>query len=193
MRYDKDHKERTRQAILKEAAQQIREHGPENVGIKSIMASAGLTVGGFYAHFASKDDLVAAAISTMFDLRSHLLERSLEGHEPEEGLTLFVDRYLSEVHVANHEQGCPLPALSADVARLDVAAKESFAAGYTRLSAKIAVALEKMGRKDAALAARSILSELVGALSMARSISDGAEREAVLAASRASIKARLKG
>ena len=66
MRYDAEHKSKTRQRVLKEAAKAIRAEGPHQISVASVMAEAGLTHGGFYAHFASKDDLVAAAIDQMF-------------------------------------------------------------------------------------------------------------------------------
>ena len=67
MRYDANHKERTRALLLAEAAAAIRSKGPDRVAVSRIMAAAGLTHGGFYAHFPSKDDLIAQAVTCMFD------------------------------------------------------------------------------------------------------------------------------
>ena len=66
MRYDAEHKQKTRERVVQEAAREIRAQGPHRVGVAGIMAKAGLTHGGFYAHFASKDDLVLAAMEQMF-------------------------------------------------------------------------------------------------------------------------------
>ena len=67
MRYDTDHKQKTREKVLKAAAKAIRADGPHRMGVADVMRKAGLTHGGFYAHFESKDDLVAAAIGQMFE------------------------------------------------------------------------------------------------------------------------------
>ena len=79
MRYDSEHKERTRARVVKEAAKAIRAEGPHRVGVAGVMAKAGLTHGGFYAHFASKDDLVGAAMSQMFDEASVKFDRQTAG------------------------------------------------------------------------------------------------------------------
>ena len=79
MRYDSEHKERTRARVVKEAAKAIRAEGPHRAGVAGIMAKAGLTHGGFYAHFVSKDDLVVAAMSQMFDEASVKFDRLTAG------------------------------------------------------------------------------------------------------------------
>ena len=107
MRYVLEHKQLTRKKVVREAAIAIREHGPDRIGIASLMAKAGLTHGGFYAHFKSKDELVAEAISHMFDERYEAFLKHMEGVEPARGLAAFVDRYLS-VRLRNRpNEGCP--------------------------------------------------------------------------------------
>ena len=85
MRYDNEHKQQTRTRVLQAAAKAIRADGPHRVGIASVMADAGLTHGGFYAHFASKDELVAAAIGQMFDESRQRLLRETDQRAPAEG------------------------------------------------------------------------------------------------------------
>ncbi len=79
MRYDSDHKQKTRDRVLKEAANAIRAEGPHRIAVAGVMAKAGLTHGGFYAHFTSKDELVAAAIDTMFGEAQSRFRRETAG------------------------------------------------------------------------------------------------------------------
>src|SRR5687768_11600573 len=98
MRYDRDHKARTRQKVLAEAAAAIREMGPDRIGVARLMAAAGLTHGGFYAHFKSKDALVAEAITEMFEQGYQAFLLATSGVDPAAGLARFVDGYLSSRH-----------------------------------------------------------------------------------------------
>jgi len=191
VRYDGEHKQRTRDAILAHAAQAIRAAGPDRIGVKDVMARAGLTQGGFYAHFASKEDLVAAAIETMFEGRRQMAIDAFDGREPRAGLIAYVDSYLSDRHRRNPALGCPLPALSADIARMPEEARETFAAGMERLIAMLAEKLGAAGHDRAEPLARSILAEMIGALALSRAVTDDARAAAILAASRESILARL--
>ena len=117
MRYSNDHKAGTRQRVLKEAAREIRAKGPDGVAVAGVMARAGLTHGGFYAHFESKDAMIADAIGTMFEdarARAGTLD---QGGDPRAALRAYVDFYLSPAHRDNRDRGCPLPTLSGDLAR----------------------------------------------------------------------------
>lgn len=191
MRYDTEHKERTRQKVLSEAAAAIRQHGPDRIGVADLMAKAGLTHGGFYAHFKSKDELVAEAISQMFNERYEFFLSCTEGRSPAEGLTRYIDAYLSTHHRDGISQGCPLPTLSGDLARLPAAARERFTTGLERLSASIAELLRVLDFAEPIRLARSILSEMVGAMTLSRAIADPEASDRILKASRDAIKARL--
>jgi TetR/AcrR family transcriptional regulator, transcriptional repressor for nem operon len=191
MRYDSEHKERTRALVLKEAAKAIRAEGPHRVGVAGMMAKAGLTHGGFYAHFASKDNLVVAAMSQMFDEASAQFDRLTAGKPPTAALQGYVDFYLSRQHRDARDTGCPLPSLSADLPRLGIAARQQFAAGVAGLTARIAGLLSAFGRPDAEMLANSALSEMVGALSLARGVADPKQSDAVLKSSRIGLKLRL--
>src|ERR1700736_5346540 len=98
MRYDSEHKERTRERLLAEAATAIKTEGPDRIGIAAIMGKAGLTHGGFYAHFGSKEELVAAAIERMFEQTGASFRKRVDGLPPAEALAHFIDFYLSPLH-----------------------------------------------------------------------------------------------
>lgn len=191
MRYGAEHKQQTRERILREAATAIRTEGVQKVAVAPVMAKAGLTQGGFYAHFASRDDLVAAAIEQMFVEGGERLIRSLEGRAPAEGLALYLDFYLSRAHCEMRTGGCPLPFLSADAPRLEPTARERIGAGARRMAERIAEALQAMGRPDAETAAGSVVNEIVGAVSLARIEPDLEASEAILARTRRALAERL--
>lgn len=191
MRYDSEHKERTRARVLKEAAKAIRAEGPHRVGVAAMMAKAGLTHGGFYAHFASKDDLVVAAMSRMFDEASAKFDRLTAGKPPAAALRAYIDFYLSRQHRDARDTGCPLPSLSADLPRLGVAARRQFAAGLAGLTARVEGLLSALGWPDAEMLASSALAEMAGALSMARGVADPKQSDAILKASRNALKLRF--
>ncbi len=191
MRYDSEHKGRTRDKVLKAAAQAIRADGPHRVGVAGVMRKAGLTHGGFYSHFESKDVLVAAAIERMFDESRGRFARETEGRSASEALEAYIDFYLSTLHRDAVGHGCPIPALAGDVRRISKQARECFAGGARRLVERLAEQLRLLGREDADITASSVLAEMVGALTLARSEPDTARSEAILAASRVTLKRRL--
>jgi TetR/AcrR family transcriptional repressor of nem operon len=191
MRYDSEHKARTRARLLKEAASTIRAVGPEGIGVAGLMGKAGLTHGGFYAHFKSKDDLVAQAIDRMFEDSAVLFESCTGGRTPAEGLARYIDAYLSERHRDEAGQGCPLPCLSGEIARMPDAARGRFSAGAAELTARIVRLLEEIGTPDPEAAGLSVMSEMVGALALARVAPDREQSGRMLAASRESLRRRL--
>ncbi len=191
MRYDAEHKEKTRARVLVAAARAIREAGPDRVAVAEVMAAAGLTHGGFYAHFRSKHELVAAAIEEMFADSGRRFQLGSADASPQAGLGRFIDVYLSPAHRDRRSTGCPLPALAADLPRLDPASKESFGRGVAAFTARLAQRLEAAGVEAAAAIAPSVLAELVGALSLSRAVMDERQSDEILAASRESLKGRL--
>ena len=192
MRYDADHKQKTHAKLLKTAAKAIRADGPHRIGVAAVMADAGLTHGGFYAHFASKDALVAAAIGQMFEeARTRFLHETQE-RTPSQGLIAYIDFYLSAAHRDARRSGCPIAALASDLPRLKKSALEQFASGAERLRAALATKLTQLGHVDAEQEASSAMAELVGALSLARVEPDAKRSDAILADSKRALKTRLK-
>src|SRR5712692_3586239 len=115
MRYDDNHKERTRARVLAEAAAAIRSKGAERVGVAEVMAGAGLTHGGFYAHFTSKDDLVTEGVTYMLDAAYARFLKHTEVREPAPALANSIDPYLATSPPLDQAHGCPIPALACDL------------------------------------------------------------------------------
>src|SRR6185437_12982420 len=127
MRYNAEHKQQTRDKVLTVAARAIREQGPERVSVAAVMGEAGLTHGGFYAHFASKEALVAASIEHMFEQMSERIDDVTNGKDARTALHDYIDFYLSERHAQARGRGCPIAALGSDLPRLDDATRKAFA------------------------------------------------------------------
>jgi TetR/AcrR family transcriptional repressor of nem operon len=191
MRYAEDHKQATRAKVLKAASRVIRQNGPDRVAVAGIMAEVGLTHGGFYAHFESKDDLLVQAIGQMFLEAKDNFLAIVGDRPPREALKIYFDFYLSADHRDRRDRGCPLPALSADLPRLPVQSRETYGQGVARLTGLLASRLEAADCTDPKATASSILAELVGAVALARAVSDRTQSNVILKASRESIRSRV--
>src|SRR5262249_39545418 len=112
MRYAENHKEETHKAILKVAAAQLREHGPDRVSVASWRKAPGLTHGGFYAHSKSKDALLIEALQDPFERARRRAARLLEGLPPRHALATYIDFYVAESHRDVPSNGCPITALN---------------------------------------------------------------------------------
>jgi TetR/AcrR family transcriptional repressor of nem operon len=189
VRYSNEHKAETKARVLKEAAREIRAKGPDGVGVAGVMARAGLTHGGFYAHFASKDALVAEAIGTMFEgARRRVVQ--LDGDDPQAALRAYVDFYLSPEHRDSREHGCPIPALSGDFARAELPVQERFGAGVAGLTGRLSAVLGRIGLPDPEGEATALMAQLVGAVALARGVGEGAQSDAILRRTHDAIIAR---
>jgi TetR/AcrR family transcriptional repressor of nem operon len=191
MRYEIEQKRRTHAKVVSAAARAIRDRGPERMAVAGIMAKAGLTHGGFYAHFASKDDLVQEAISETFVEANRQFEAGTRNATPAEALSRYVDFYLSAAHRDARERGCRLPALAADLPRLSKDARKAFGLGVAGLAKELSAKLQALGHADANELALSAVSELAGAVALARSVGDNQQSDAILAASRGVLRRRL--
>ena len=187
MRYDTEHKAKTRETVLQHASAAIRLEGPHRIGVAAIMARAGLTHGGFYAHFKSKDDLIAEAIAYMFESRYTAFFTDLNTSEPRATLLRFIESYLSMRHRNAIDRGCPIPVLAGDVPRMPLAARAKFEAAVDRLTQGIATLLERLDVENPEARATSVLSEMIGALAVARLHSDEKKAEHLLDNARSSV------
>lgn len=167
MRYEQGHKERTRERILDEAAAIIRSDGPERLSVATLMRRVGLTHGGFYVHFASKDDLVSEAVAYMFEVRRKVTE-PLDETDPRRALEQIVDSYLSPVRLVPSESSCPIPMLAGEHHRLPEAARRRVTLGLERLTGTIDRLLDLAGVEVAPFTADSVVSEMIGAVALAR-------------------------
>jgi TetR/AcrR family transcriptional repressor of nem operon len=136
MRYSDTHKAETHAKIVKLAGRMLREKGPDKLAVAELMQGAGLTHGGFYAHFRSKDVLLAEALKGIFVGSAHKLQSMADGVSPREALSLFVDSYVSPAHRDRVATGCPVVALNSDLPRQPKEFREAIVRAYGLLRAR---------------------------------------------------------
>ncbi|MBE3015117.1 TetR/AcrR family transcriptional regulator [Microbispora sp. NEAU-D428] len=186
-----------RAAVVEAASRLVRERGMSQVSVPEVMAAAGLTHGGFYRQFESKDDLVSAACSSAFEEQETIINGFLQaGKDKADARAKYVVEYLSEHNRDDPGHGCAIAAFSADVARSapDSPLRESFGEGLT----KSLDSLARLGDRpeDADARKREVLVELaamVGALTIARATSGHAVSEEILTAVREHLLDRTTG
>ncbi|MEW6777245.1 MAG: TetR/AcrR family transcriptional regulator [Bdellovibrionota bacterium] len=184
MRYGPGHKEKTREKILDAAGKAFRKHGLEGVGVDGVMKAAGLTAGGFYAHFKNRDALVAEAVSRPLRQSRLLYEKLTQGLGGREWLGQTARVYLSRAHRDHPETGCPLAALQSELGR---SGAETRGAVEAELESFLHLFEEKLGKSEKAPAtdrAIVVLAQLVGALSLARMVKDEKFSDRILLACR---------
>ena len=177
MRYSEDHKAQTHQRIIDEAARLFRRDGVGATGLQPLMKALGLTHGGFYAHFKSKDELVATALRQAAQDLDHATAQIQSDPTP---LPAFIASYLSDAHRDNPGAGCPLPTMSAELGQRGQASPITDEVVNNRL----AMIESSLPGEDAARQSVLMLSALVGALLLSRSVSDSALAERVLSSTR---------
>ena len=133
MRVSQEEKDRSHARIVASAARLVRQHGVEGASVNDVMKDAGLTHGGFYKHFGSKDALLIAALDTAFAEIETMLGPALAGDAAAAGSADFHAFYLSDGHVASPAIGCPVAALSGDIGRAAAPLKAGFGAGVKRI------------------------------------------------------------
>jgi TetR/AcrR family transcriptional repressor of nem operon len=181
MRYSSDHKEKTRAKILDSATTVFRRQGYHATGVDKVMEEAGLTAGGFYAHFPSKDALLAEALEHYATKSSGKLSTGLEDKSGGEWVSAMVDRYLADSHRGRPETGCPIPSLAPEVSRAGKAPRQAFERLVGDLIAKIAGHLPPGESENRAIA---IAALCVGGMTLARAVHDTGLSDKILAACR---------
>jgi TetR/AcrR family transcriptional repressor of nem operon len=184
VRYPTGHKEKTREQIVSAAARAFREQGVAGVSVPELMGRAGLTHGGFYAHFRNKDQLVAEACrAALADSTGRLIETARKA-PPGERLAAFIRAYASPVHRDDPGSGCIMPALAAELGRHDAPeVRAAFTDSFNEGIQKLARALPDDGtdRTDRALA---LMSGLAGAVMLSRAVDDSALSDRILQSAR---------
>jgi TetR/AcrR family transcriptional repressor of nem operon len=168
MRYSKDHKQATRQRIIEAAGRRFKEEGIDGAGVAAVMSDAGLTNGAFYAHFASKEDLVANVLADQ--LRA---QRQSFDAQPSDrgGLEAFIRSYLSPKHRDQCADGCPSAALLDEIARRPAATKQVFTNELMGVIDDIASRLDPT-RAEARTDALTLFGLMLGTLQLARALTD---------------------
>ncbi|MBC7939382.1 MAG: TetR/AcrR family transcriptional regulator [Chitinophagaceae bacterium] len=167
MRVTQKEMESGHRRIVEGASRLLREQGVRDTSVASAMQEAGMTHGGFYRHFQTKDDLVIEALRQAFDEFVLPLELRQELAAPQAVAAEYKALYLSEQHLDNPGQGCPMPALGSDIARAADPIKSEFAAGAQRLIAAMARTKQGSPEQRTTAATREI-AMLVGAMLIAR-------------------------
>lgn len=198
MRYPPEQKVKTREKIVKDASHRLRAEGLTGAAVAAVMREAGLTHGGFYKHFKSKDELVIESLRKAFRELAESLTRAVEKSEPRTAWKApatarkapatawraIVKAYLSAEHCDHPEWGCPLAALAPELARADKAMKAQILAEMEKYQSRMLPFMPGRGAADKQRAFMAMISTMLGALAIARILPDQAQRAKVLASAR---------
>jgi TetR/AcrR family transcriptional repressor of nem operon len=184
VRYPESHKAETHAKIVAAAARSFREHGAEAEGIGAVMAGLGLTKGGFYRHFGSKDDLVAEAVAVAFEEISERLVRIAEAAPQGRALQAIVEHYLSREHLEAPGSGCVLAALAAEIARLPVPVRRRIGLSIRAYRDVMAAYMPGDSLDERRERFGVLFPAMAGVLAAARVLEDDSARERMLAAAR---------
>lgn len=168
-RYSPEHKDATRQRILERAGRRFKRDGIDGSGIAVLMSDAGLTNGAFYAHFGSKDDLVAAVVGDQLRSQAETFHTSASDRA---GFERFVRDYLSPEHRDHPDEGCPSAALLDEIARSGEAAKRAYTDGMLVMIDDVAALMHATDQKAARTRALTLFASMVGTLQMSRALAD---------------------
>jgi TetR/AcrR family transcriptional regulator, transcriptional repressor for nem operon len=170
VRYPKEHKQETRQRIIATAGRRLKRDGIDGSGVATLMKDAGLTNGAFYAHFASKDDLVAEAIADQqHTLHANIVAQTEPGPA---GLEQIVRWYLSAQHRDNPGDGCPNAALLDEIGRCGDAARKAYTDGVLVVIDGLAARMAPEDPPSARVKALSLLGLMAGTLQLSRALTD---------------------
>lgn len=177
-RYSSEHKRETRQRIIETASRRFKLDGVDGSGIATLMADAGLTNGAFYAHFESKDDLVASVVADQLRRQAETFGTLPAGRA---GLRRFVKDYLTPEHRDAPGVGCPSAALLDEIVRCTDSAKDAYTDGAKLILDEIASRLTPANPRSARGTAVALYTMMIGTLQLARAVSDPDLSDQVLA------------
>ena len=180
MRYSKEHKQETHAKIVKKAAVLLREKGAHGIGVADLMKEAGLTHGGFYAHFDSREALVIEAFAYAMDRSTERWRKIAEQTPPDKRLATIIASYLTPVHRDDPGHGCAVPALGAEIARESPKTRKAFAAKLEQMVDMMADQISGVPRKAARKQAVAALATMMGTLVLARIAGNGEFSDEIL-------------
>jgi len=172
MRKSKEETARTRERIVAAAAEQFRTHGIVGTGLADLMKAAGLTHGGFYKHFSSKDELVSEVAAVAVNATSAHIRKSAHTRPGKLGIAKGVATYLSRQHRDAPEKGCILAAIGAELARTDAKTRTEVTEGLLNLVEIFSSQAEGMQPDQAKKTALVAMATMVGAMTIARVVED---------------------
>jgi TetR/AcrR family transcriptional repressor of nem operon len=184
MRYQPEHKVEVHRKIVKDASRRVRAEGISGAAVSSVMRDAGLTHGGFYKHFGSKDDLLTESLSEAFREIADRLTQAAEKSPPGTAWKAIVKAYLSSEHCDHAEHGCPLAALAPELARADHSVKAPIPGEMIKYKNRMLPLMPGRWATDKERAFSVIFSTMIGAVAIARILPDQAARAKVLASAR---------
>ena len=190
MRYSREHKLETHARIVKKASVRLREKGAHGIGVADLMKEAGLTHGGFYAHFDSREALVIEAFADAMDRSTERWRKIAETLPPEKRLATIVGAYLTPLHRDDPGHGCAVPTLGAEIARESPKTRKAFAAKLEQMIDMLAEQIPELPRKAARKKAMAAVATMMGALVMSRVAGNGAFSDEILGAGRDAVLAR---
>lgn len=177
MRRSRKEKELTRKLILDIAARKFREKGFDGISVADLMSEAGLTHGGFYKHFKSRDDLIVEALRHMIKESYNSLSSGMD-EITETGIEAFLTRYLSDRHLGDPGDACPVATIATEVAQNPVT-QETFEKFFDRYSDWIATMLDDVD-DNKKMHAASIICSAAGTYAVARTMSDKKQAQALM-------------
>ena len=169
MRYSEEHKQATRRRIIETAGRRFKRDGIDGSGIATLMADAGLTNGAFYAHFASKEDLVATAVADQLREQRASFSERVPGRA---GVEQYVREYLSVQHRDNPDDGCPSAALLDEIGRCTDATRRAYTDGVLAVIDDIAARLAPDDPPSARAKTLSVFALMIGTLQLSRALAD---------------------
>jgi len=184
MRYQPGHKAKIHRKIVEDASERVRAEGLSGVGVSAVMRDAGLTHGGFYKHFASKDELLVESLKEGFREIIDTLVRAAEESPRGEAWKAIVNTYLRSDMCEYPEHGCPLATLAPELARVDGRMKSQIVAELVNYKSHMVPFMPGRRPMEKERAFFAIFSKMIGAIEIARLLPDPAIREKVLGSAR---------
>ena len=192
MRYSREHKLETHARIVRKASVRLREKGAHGVGVADLMKEAGLTHGGFYAHFDSRDDLVIEAFTHAMDRSTERWRKLVEQTPREKRFATIVNSYLTSLHRDDPGRGCAIPTLGAEIARESARTRRVFAGRLDQMIDILADQVPNLPRKAARKRAAAAMATMIGTLVMARVAGSGDFSDEILGTGREALLGRTR-